>query len=73
LPYPVKDYRTLENIVRESFSMRRKTLRNNLKNTISSEQLEALGIDPSLRPERLGLPEYTRIADFVFENGASDE
>jgi len=73
LPYPVKDYRTLENIVRESFSMRRKTLRNNLKNTISSEQLEALGIDPSLRPERLGLPEYTRIADFVFDQGAHDE
>lgn len=67
LPYPVKDHRTLENVVRESFSMRRKTLKNNLKNTISAEQLEGLGIDPSLRPERLGLAEYTRIADFVFD------
>lgn len=67
LPHPVKDHRTLENIVRQSFSMRRKTLRNNLKKTISSEQLEALGIDPGQRPERLGLKEYAKIADFVFE------
>lgn len=67
LPYPVKDHKIFERIVRESFAMRRKTLRNNLKKTISSEELEQLGIDPSLRPERLGLPEYTRIADFIFE------
>ncbi len=69
LPYPVKDHRTLENVVRTSFSMRRKTLRNNLKNVISSDTLESLGIDPSLRPERLGLPEFTKIADYVFEHG----
>jgi len=69
LPYPVKDHKTFANIVRESFAMRRKTLRNNLKNRLTSEELEQLGIDPSLRPERLGLPEYTRIADFVFERG----
>ena len=67
LPHPVKDYRTLENIVRESFSMRRKTLKNNLKNTISAERLEALGIDPTLRPERLGLAEFARISDFVYD------
>lgn len=67
LPHPVKDYRTLENIVRESFSMRRKTLKNNLKNTISAEQLETLGIDPTLRPERLGLAEFARISDFVYD------
>ena len=53
--------------MRESFSMRRKTLKNNLKNTISAEQLESLGIDPTLRPERLGLAEFARIADFVFD------
>ena len=73
LPYPVKDHRTLENIVRQSFSMRRKTLRNNLKTTISGEQLESLGIDPGLRPERLGLAEYSKIADFVFENSQSED
>jgi 16S rRNA (adenine1518-N6/adenine1519-N6)-dimethyltransferase len=73
LPFPVKDHRTLENVVRESFSMRRKTLRNNLKRTITSEQLESLGIDASLRPERLGLEEYTKIADYVFEHGKAED
>lgn len=68
LPHPVKDYRTLENVVRESFAMRRKTLRNNLKKTISSENLETLGIDPGLRPEKLSLEAFVKIADFVFEN-----
>ncbi len=68
LPHPVKDHRTLENIVRTSFSMRRKTLRNNLKKVISSEQLENLGIDPSLRPERLTLAEFAAISDYVFEH-----
>jgi len=73
LPFPVKDHRTLENVVRESFSMRRKTLRNNLKRTITAEQLETLGIDASLRPERLGLEEYTKIADYVFEHGKAED
>ena len=68
LPHPVKDHRTLENVVRTSFSMRRKTLRNNLKKVISSEQLESLGIDPSLRPERLSLAEFVLISDYIFDN-----
>ncbi|MEH6347493.1 MAG: 16S rRNA (adenine(1518)-N(6)/adenine(1519)-N(6))-dimethyltransferase RsmA [Bermanella sp.] len=68
LPHPVKDHRTLENVVRTSFSMRRKTLRNNLKKVISSEQLENLGIDPSLRPERLSLAEFVLISDYIFDN-----
>jgi 16S rRNA (adenine1518-N6/adenine1519-N6)-dimethyltransferase len=68
LPHPVKDFRTLENVVRESFAMRRKTLRNNLKKTISAEDLEKLGIDPGLRPEKLSLEAFVKIADFVFEN-----
>ena len=65
LPYPAKDVKILERVVREAFSMRRKTLRNTLKNLINAEQLEAIGIDTSLRPERLTLQEYVRIADAV--------
>jgi 16S rRNA (adenine1518-N6/adenine1519-N6)-dimethyltransferase len=68
LPHPVKDHKTLENVVRQSFSMRRKTLRNNLKTIITDEQLSELGIDASLRPERLSLADFAAISDFVFEN-----
>lgn len=67
LPFPAKDTKTLERVVREAFSMRRKTLRNTLKNLISAEQLEAIGIDTTLRPERLTLEEYVRIADAVYQ------
>ena len=61
--------KVLQRVVREAFSMRRKTLRNTLKNLISAEQLEAIGIDTTLRPERLTLQEYVRIADAVCDLG----
>lgn len=67
LPHVAKDLRTLENVVRTAFSQRRKTLRNNLKTLVSAEQLEALSIDPSIRPERLALTDFIRIADFLYE------
>lgn len=67
LPNPAKSVKTLQRVVREAFSMRRKTVRNTLKNLISAEQLTALGIDITLRPERLTLAEYVTIADAVYE------
>lgn len=63
LPYVAKDIKTLEKVVRVAFTQRRKTLRNNLKDLISPEKLEQLGIDPSLRPERLALQDFITIAD----------
>lgn len=68
LPFPTKDITTLQNVVRQAFSMRRKTLRNTLKSLITAEQIDNLGIDSSLRPERLSLEEYVKIADFVADN-----
>ena len=49
--------------------MRRKTLRNTLKTMLSADDISALGIDPGLRPERLTLEEYVKIADFVYDQG----
>ncbi|MBA4503147.1 16S rRNA (adenine(1518)-N(6)/adenine(1519)-N(6))-dimethyltransferase RsmA [Marinobacterium marinum] len=62
-PVPAKDVKQLQNVVRTAFGQRRKTLRNNLKQLISAEQLETLGIDPGLRPERLTLAEFVAISD----------
>jgi 16S rRNA (adenine1518-N6/adenine1519-N6)-dimethyltransferase len=47
-------------VVRRAFSARRKTLRNALG--LEAEALEALGIDPRLRPENLSPQDYVRIA-----------
>lgn len=68
LPHPAKDTKVLSSVVRTAFSMRRKTLRNNLKNIISSDALESLSIDPGLRPERLTLEHYVRISDYLVDH-----
>ncbi len=68
LPFPTKDISVLQHVVRQAFSMRRKTLRNTLKSMITAENIESLNIDASLRPERLSLEEYVRIADFVADH-----
>jgi 16S rRNA (adenine1518-N6/adenine1519-N6)-dimethyltransferase len=68
LPFPTKSVSTFQNVVRQAFNMRRKTLRNTLKSMITVENIESLDIDAGLRPERLSLEEYVKIADFVFEN-----
>lgn len=62
-PIPAKDVGQLQHVVRTAFGQRRKTLRNNLKQLISADALEALDIDPGLRPERLTLAEFVRISD----------
>lgn len=63
LPCPAKNPAVLERVVREAFHMRRKTIRNNLKNLIDPVILESIGIDIGLRPERLTLADYVKIAD----------
>ena len=45
LPHPAKDHRLLERVVREAFNMRRKTLRNTLKQLLPAEAIEAAAGD----------------------------
>jgi len=63
LPNPAKDAKQLASLVTTAFNQRRKTIRNNLKKLISAEQLEALGINPGLRPENLTLQNFVAISD----------
>ena len=62
-PVAVDDPRRLSQVVNQAFSQRRKTLRNALKGLITGAELEALGIDPGLRPEVLSLEEFARISN----------
>ena len=57
---PACDEATLERIVRDAFSARRKTLRNALP--LDAADYAALEIDPKLRPENLSPADYVRIA-----------
>lgn len=66
LPIEAKSTDLLADVVRTAFGQRRKTLRNNMKGLITGDQLDALNIDPGLRPERLSLKEFVAIADAIY-------
>ena len=53
----------LENLVRQAFSQRRKTLRNTLRGFLAEEALQQLPIDPGRRAETLTLAEFEWLAD----------
>jgi 16S rRNA (adenine1518-N6/adenine1519-N6)-dimethyltransferase len=57
------DEKVFEQVVREAFSARRKTLRNAL--SLEPEDYTALGIDAKLRPENLSPQDYVRVTQRV--------
>lgn len=56
------DQHLLQQLVSQAFSQRRKTLRNSLKTWFSAEQIQAIGIDPGIRPEQLDLAAFIKLA-----------
>lgn len=62
----VDNIEMLETLVTAAFSQRRKTLRNTLRNYLSSEQIEAQGIDPSRRAESLSLSDFAKLSNAYF-------
>lgn len=65
-PYKIHDHALFENLIRQAFSMRRKTLRNTLKKMIESQALANLGIDANLRPEQISIENYVKICNFLY-------
>ena len=68
-PFVAKDNNQLSSLVAQAFSMRRKTLRNNLKKIVNSEQIESLGIDPSNRAETLSVEDFVKLSNLVTDLG----
>jgi len=65
LKAPPVDAGSVENmnkVVTAAFSMRRKTLRNSLRNLLNEDQIIAAGIDPGQRAEQLSLSEFAALA-----------
>ncbi len=52
-------------VVTQAFAQRRKTLRNSLRELIDADGIQALGIDPVIRAERLTLAEFAALANAV--------
>ena len=44
------------------------TLANNLKPLLSAEEIRALGIEPSLRPEQLSLSDFGHLTAYLSKN-----
>jgi 16S rRNA (adenine1518-N6/adenine1519-N6)-dimethyltransferase len=59
------DHSVLQQLVAQAFSQRRKTLRNSLKQWFSAAQIQAIGIDPGIRPEQLDLAAFIQLAQLV--------
>jgi len=57
-PVQIADEKAFAKLVNQSFSQRRKTLRNVLKDFCTPQQLEAVGIDPSSRAQTLTLQQF---------------
>ncbi len=65
LKEPPVDAGSVENmsrVVTAAFSMRRKTLRNSLRDVLNEDQILAAGINPGQRAEQLSLSEFAALA-----------
>jgi 16S rRNA (adenine1518-N6/adenine1519-N6)-dimethyltransferase len=71
-PHTAQNPKLLERVVREAFNQRRKTLRNTLKNLMSSDAIEAAGVEPGLRPEQLDLAAFVRLANALADKPQSN-
>lgn len=67
-PVDIDNFDEFSKLVNHAFSQRRKTLRNILKGKLDAAQIEALGIEPTIRPERLSLADFTKIANAINQN-----
>jgi len=63
IEHPVANHADFEKLVKLAFSMRRKTLRNNLKSILSSQQIESIGVDPGARAETLAVSEFVALSN----------
>ena len=62
-PVEINNFEEFSKLVNFSFTQRRKTLRNILKGKLDVSQIEALNIEPTIRPERLSLNDFARLAN----------
>ena len=63
--FSIEDEAGLSTLVARAFMQRRKTLRNALRNEADSADLEAVGIDPGLRPEQVSIDQYIALSNYL--------
>ena len=63
--FDIRDEALLKTIVSSAFMKRRKTIRNSLKDHVDVAGLEAVGIDPGLRPEQISISKYVELSNHL--------
>ncbi|MCG8312965.1 MAG: 16S rRNA (adenine(1518)-N(6)/adenine(1519)-N(6))-dimethyltransferase RsmA [Pseudomonadales bacterium] len=67
-PHTTRDPMLLQRVVADAFSMRRKTLRNALKNLVTEAAIDAAGINPSSRAEKVSLEQFIMLTELIIDN-----
>ncbi len=65
---PKISFEKLDQVLRQAFQMRRKTLRNNFKksdNIFSDSALNSLGINPDDRPQNLSMEQFVNLSKLI--------
>ena len=63
--FAIEDENGLSSLVAKAFMQRRKTLRNALCSEADIDDLEAVGIDPGLRPEQVSIEQYVALSNYL--------
>ena len=63
--FDVHDRQALGEIVKLAFSKRRKTLRNALQGLAEVSDIEAVGLDPTVRPEQVSIKDWVALANHL--------
>jgi 16S rRNA (adenine1518-N6/adenine1519-N6)-dimethyltransferase len=63
--YDIQDTDKLEQIVKQAFSRRRKTLRNALQGLASETDIAGAGLEPGKRPEQIPVDGWIRLANLL--------
>ncbi len=68
--FDIHDPTVLEALLKLAFSRRRKTLRNALQGMASAADIGALGLDTSVRPERVAIADWVALANSISDRAS---
>jgi 16S rRNA (adenine1518-N6/adenine1519-N6)-dimethyltransferase len=66
-PFAAKSVKILNQVCAMAFNQRRKTIRNGLRDLLTPEQLQEIGIDITKRAENITVQEYVNIANYIYD------
>jgi 16S rRNA (adenine1518-N6/adenine1519-N6)-dimethyltransferase len=63
--FDIQNESVFSNLVSKAFMKRRKTIQNSLKEFVDISDLNAINIDPGLRPEQISILKYVELSNYL--------